>query len=282
MSIKKTGGEKSFTLAEVLVVVAIIALLMGLIIINVRSSTQKAREAKALEFSHSIKMGLSSDLVGNWNFDDGSGTVAEDSSGHGNNGTLLPLGAEPDWIDGIVREALSFNFDDANFVSITKQDIFNITNQITMAAWVRTTDDIGGIFGTMNPTSPFNGYMLIVGADASGRASYWPGNFPAFSWAFSDSTVNDGNWHHIVVTHSGTSATFYIDGNEDGTTTGIGARQNNSSSGTPLIIGRLPFAGAASINGDIDEIFLYRKALSTKEIKQLYAEGKDRHLADKK
>ncbi|MBU6320943.1 hypothetical protein KGO04_00145 [Patescibacteria group bacterium] len=45
-------------------------------------------------------------LVGYWNFDEGSGTVAHDRSGQGNNGTLVNA---PTWVKGKVNGALSFN-----------------------------------------------------------------------------------------------------------------------------------------------------------------------------
>lgn len=40
-----------------------------------------------------------SGLVGLWHFDEGTETTAKDNSGYGNNGTLLPTGSEPTWID---------------------------------------------------------------------------------------------------------------------------------------------------------------------------------------
>ena len=44
-------------------------------------------------------------LVGWWSFDEGSGTVAGDSSGNGNTGTIY--GAT--WVTGIYGKALSFD-----------------------------------------------------------------------------------------------------------------------------------------------------------------------------
>jgi prepilin-type N-terminal cleavage/methylation domain-containing protein len=45
-------------------------------------------------------------LVGYWPFDEGSGTIAKDYSGNGNDGTLVN---GPTWVDGKVGKALSFD-----------------------------------------------------------------------------------------------------------------------------------------------------------------------------
>ncbi|HUV63238.1 MAG TPA: hypothetical protein VMW24_05025, partial [Sedimentisphaerales bacterium] len=46
------------------------------------------------------------ELVGHWKFDEASGTVANDSSGYGNNGTLQN---GPIWVPGKISSALQFD-----------------------------------------------------------------------------------------------------------------------------------------------------------------------------
>jgi type II secretory pathway pseudopilin PulG len=50
-------------------------------------------------------------LVGYWSFDEGSGNIARDYSGNGNNGTLYNFNftATSGWVDGKVGKALSFD-----------------------------------------------------------------------------------------------------------------------------------------------------------------------------
>ena len=59
----------------------------------------------------SIAGNVSAELVGYWNFDEGAGTVAVDSSGYGNDGTL---NGDPQWVPGQLGSAL--DFDGSNFV----------------------------------------------------------------------------------------------------------------------------------------------------------------------
>ncbi len=79
-------------------------------------------------------------LVGCWMFDEGSGTTAFDSSGNGNDGTLvLADGAvSPAWVSGKYGSALSFDGVD-DYVALTAQP--PITNGFTFTAWVRRNGD---------------------------------------------------------------------------------------------------------------------------------------------
>src|SRR5208337_5675022 len=71
-------------------------------------------------------------LVGWWRFDEGSGTIAGDSSGNGNNGTIY--GAT--WVTGKYGDALSFD-GASNYVSIPYNPIFNFgTGSFSVGVWI--------------------------------------------------------------------------------------------------------------------------------------------------
>jgi hypothetical protein len=53
-----------------------------------------------------------SGLIGQWHFDEDSGTVAADSSGNNDTGNLFPLTGPPQWVAGRFGTALSFNGSD--------------------------------------------------------------------------------------------------------------------------------------------------------------------------
>jgi hypothetical protein len=72
-------------------------------------------------------------LVGQWHMDEGSGTVVADSSGNGNNGTILG-GAT--WVPGPFGSALSFNGGMA-VVHVGNNPTLEPTSAITVSAWVQ-------------------------------------------------------------------------------------------------------------------------------------------------
>jgi len=74
-------------------------------------------------------------LVAYWNFDEGSGTIAADSSGNGNNGTLVN---GPSWTNGIKGKALLFDGVDDN-VTVPNSNSLNLANSFTLSAWVFPT-----------------------------------------------------------------------------------------------------------------------------------------------
>ena len=81
-------SRKSFTLIELLVVIAIIGLLSSIVMVSVSKVREKAKRAAGLQAESSIFEGLGASAVGIWEFDEGSGSYANDSSGKGNDGTL--------------------------------------------------------------------------------------------------------------------------------------------------------------------------------------------------
>ena len=70
------------------------------------------------------------DLVGHWKFDDGSGTVAVDSSGNGNDGVFV---GDPQWVPGKLGGALEFNGDD--YLDCGNNDSLQIQEAITITFW---------------------------------------------------------------------------------------------------------------------------------------------------
>lgn len=74
-------------------------------------------------------------LLGWWTFDDGAGTTAADSSGHGDDGTLR---GGPQWIAGQLGGALSFN-GGSTYVEIPYSSAYDKPSQLTLAAWVNPT-----------------------------------------------------------------------------------------------------------------------------------------------
>jgi len=90
----------------------------------------------------------------------------------------------------------------------------------------------------------------------------------------SDTTVMDQNWNHLVVIRDASSITFYFNGVSDGVRADIDAGQsiNIASDGTGPVIGDIP-GGTEQLDGQIDELAIWNRSLSAKEIRELYYMG---------
>ena len=79
----------------------------------------------------------SAKLVGHWAFDEGSGTIAQDGSGKGHDGTLL---GDPQWVPGMVGSgALSFDGSDG-LVEAGHDASLSLTDALTVTAWISVND----------------------------------------------------------------------------------------------------------------------------------------------
>jgi hypothetical protein len=70
-----------------------------------------------------------SGLVGAWSFDEGTGTVAADGSGNGNDGEIV----DATWVEGQLGSALAF--EGAGYVDIPAAACASIDTQLTIAFW---------------------------------------------------------------------------------------------------------------------------------------------------
>lgn len=83
-------------------------------------------------------------------------------------------------------------------------------------------------------------------------------------------TVNDTNWHHIVLVRDSGTIRLYIDGSANGTAS-ISGTVNDSSN--PFGIGVGGSLASLLFNGTIDEVGVWKRKLDTTEITQLYNNG---------
>jgi hypothetical protein len=80
-----------------------------------------------------------------------------------------------------------------------------------------------------------------------------------------------GRWYHLAVTNVGSAVTLYLDGEA----VASGNFKINTPGDTQLYIGRLEEDNAKRLDGQVDEIGIYNRALSASEIKALFLAGSD-------
>ncbi|MFA6198746.1 MAG: LamG domain-containing protein, partial [Patescibacteria group bacterium] len=206
-----------------------------------------------------------SGLVGYWNFDEGTGTVALDSSGNNNTGTIY---GPPAWINGKVGKALVFN-GTTNYVSAGNGSAVNITSSLTLATWAMLTSQ--SIVGTFISKGNYNagraGYVFYpmysppkfgVGVELQGVS---PANLLTPSY-----TLDFNQWYFVAITRDGSKTSIYVDGSLVAQQSATGAIITNTDN---LTIGN-DSGLAYPHKGYLDDVRVYNRALSPGEIRSLY------------
>ena len=205
--------------------------------------------------------------MGDWTFDETSGTTASDSSTNGNTGTLTGT-TLPTWVSDSKVGTGALSFTDGGYVSVGSPSSLNIPGALTISAWVKRTN--GGYIVSNNGNSTEQ-YAFSINS-TNGKLQFEP-NYSASVIAASTSLAIN-TWYHVAVVRSGSTGnwtiTFYVNGIVDGTPVTISA--NPDASG-PVYIGHLHSGGGYYFNGSLDDVRVYNTALNLSQIDELYALG---------
>ncbi|HEY2759087.1 MAG TPA: LamG domain-containing protein [Pirellulales bacterium] len=191
-----------------------------------------------------------------WAFDEGTGTIAADTSG---NGHTLTLSTGASWTAGNVGTgALSVNGTSSG-VATAVGPVVDTAGGFTVSAWV----DIASLGG-------FQTVVSIAGTNVAGFFLQLRGDTGTFAFARlpSDATGNAsiaaassaptaGTWYHIVGVNDATAGTLslYVDGQLMGST----AYTSGWTATGDTLIGHGLYAGnqVDFVNGSIDDVEMF-------------------------
>jgi prepilin-type N-terminal cleavage/methylation domain-containing protein len=267
----KNKAKAGFTLTEILVVIAVIGLLSSIIFAITRGADEQGRIAKGLYFGQHLHNSLGSYAAGIWNLDEGSGTTTNDTSGWGNNGTLVN---SPTWRCATTDptytpsgEGCSLEFDGSdNYVNCGNSSVLNPTVKVTFEGWIKLDSYAGTEYSPMI----FRTLAYTIGIRPTGKVTYWLG-----SYRDSERTVQLNLWTHLVLAYDGINTNLYIDGILDKTFSGDSpsATENNT------LIGRGDTSNRI-FDGLIDEVRIYATSLTSAQIRSQYYAGLNRLLTE--
>ncbi|MEM5819947.1 MAG: LamG domain-containing protein, partial [Candidatus Aenigmatarchaeota archaeon] len=203
-------------------------------------------------------------LVGYWKFDEGSGTIAYDSSIYGNDGQLVN---NPQWVDGKYGKAL--NFTGANNVSANNLLVNTSLNaKNTVEFWMNWT----GSQGVM-PFGWNTAYDLYINCGCLG---FNTGDSNVLGT--SNSYMANNLIYVVAVFHNGlpssTNNTLYINGTKVDISECCSSITGSSKSVTEKIF--ISGWGASAgyyFRGIIDEVRIWNRALTPEEVLNHYLHG---------
>jgi hypothetical protein len=209
------------------------------------------------------RMPVTDGIVGWWTFDEGAGNAVGDASPQNRPGSIH---GEVSWVYGHVGEAaLSFHGAGVapGYVAISTSDSLRFTSKqsFSIAAWI-------------NPANlPFKWAAWLSQSSDTG-SSYGISSNPANQWVFGASDREDSlagghltpGWHCIVGIQNGprNARRLYVDGKLEAT----GPASDGSGAGE-LWIGGTKNNDDEFVDGVMDDVRIYRRALSESEVNEL-------------
>ena len=217
---------------------------------------------------------FSAGLVGFWNFDEGTGLIANDSSGNNNTGVSVN---EPQWTIGKFGAGLSFDGVD-DYVEIAHSDSLNLTRELTVSAWIYNQ-------AAHEPALQESEYHIIAAKGwAPDRGGSW-----TLAWDRKTNSLffcarkntNNGHkcvssdfgsltndWHLVTTVFSDGKIQLYVDGILAAGPVSLGTAKINNNT-EHVHIGGLPSLGGYSNDswhGLIDDVQISNVALNQTEI----------------
>ena len=210
-------------------------------------------------------------IVAHWTFDEAGGAIAADSVG-GFDGTLAGSAAFVG--GGVSGNAIDFDQATGDLVNMGNVLGFGGALSFTVSTWINTTSmAIIQLIVTKHHAGFANGWVLAFntgsGYGQPNKAYFYDTDLPGQE-AISTSSVNDGEWHHVVGVFDsalGTQA-IYVDGALETT---IASGNVTTGNGAEFIVGGVStLAPVAAFTGQVDDVQIYDMALTVMDIERLF------------
>ncbi len=200
-------------------------------------------------------------IVGIWMFDEGSGKIARDASGNDNDGEIL---GKLKWVDGKFGKALEFNGVDSY---VDCGDVLtHYSGPFTSAAWIRPVNHKGEWNTVFGETC--SGFTVTVARE--GRIQFGQNCGPP--WVIGP-VLEEGQWVHVAIVVSDNHTEGYLNGEKIGESDGLAYTHANFFIGIFRLTDE-PWEGS------IDEVAVFKEALTADEIKNIMAKGLFRALIE--
>jgi hypothetical protein len=207
-------------------------------------------------------------LVGWWPFNGN----ANDESGNGNHGTVNNVNSAIDRF-GNGNSAFSFNRQTINEINVNNTSTLNSLSNISISIWVKLVSynepGQAGYNHWINKSDQSNNHHFIFANNASQVYFYYTGAAGFFA---TNNLPQLNQWTHIVVTHNydgsqNSICKFYFDGN---LIESIPAIQPINQTLDNLKIGAFGAENYNRVDGSLDDIGIWNRALTACEIQDLY------------
>jgi hypothetical protein len=198
-------------------------------------------------------------IMAMWLFEDGSGKIAEDSSGNGNDADIT--GAK--FVDGKFGKALSFAGSDF----VEAKTFNNVDGKFGKHSYMFWAKQKG--LGSEIPFNAGSTRVLNVHFNESPNSILVGYSGMTGDWLRIAGVWIADEWHHVAVTYDGKKMIAYMDAKAVGErATAVGPPAEAGS----FMMGRF-LGGSYSYNGLLDEVVVFNVAIEQKDIETIMNKG---------
>lgn len=271
---KQSGFASGFTLIELLVIISIVGLVSSVALANLQEARKRALISAGIQQEVSIRNAAGDSMIGEWSFNGSPGvaTVATDTSGYGNDGTI---------VNGELVEPGSNGSGTAVYLAgagsyVTGTGVASENNaNTTITAWVNPSEitDARSIF-----SSGYDGSLNYSMALSSGKVVPMTASYmPAVGEGEEATLIKNNVWSFVATTFADDGdVSIYVNGSLAQTIPGVPTENHDTTRWT---IGALSSNDSGSsfsenFSGLIDEVRVYRgtNPFAASDIKHLYTQ----------
>jgi hypothetical protein len=214
---------------------------------------------------------VTASLSGYWPMNSIASGTTPDASGNGNTATVVGAAAGPGFFNG----ALLFNGSSNYLTAASSASLDVAAGAFTLAAWVNLgAVSQGRVINKWNGTV---GWLMDVNSTTGGTASAGmlrlKMNDGVHNIDYSAAGgLGTAAWHHVaaVVDRTAGNLKLYVDGAQIGVTTPITDLTGTLTNAALLGMGSIPSALGSYYNGAMDEVRVYKIALTQPQILTLF------------
>lgn len=228
---------------------------------------------------------LATNLAASYNFNEGSGTSAGDSSGNSRNGTITGATFVTS-VAMVARSSVSsrirnldfgtaYNFDGASTTIIVPHNANQlVTSGFTLSAWYKARsvgETAGNIIDKSTGNAAQGGYVMRV--LSTNQIGVIVNNGTEVKSASNSVLFNDAKWHSVIASvDSSAVVSIYIDGVLSGTPASTGALSGITTTNA-LTFGNRSGATDRTFDGFLDMFRIWSRNLSAAEVSRVYLDG---------
>lgn len=268
--------QRSFTLIELMVVISIIGMLSSVVLSATQNARERGRVESIITFDTYNYHKLGASMIASWDFNEGSGTIAKDSSSNAYNLTLKNSAQFDNFFTPknsgyslkLPVQNSHARFDFTSPLLVNSQ----LSNSISLSLWTRASSAIGSryIYYMLDPIA----YTRVINVLCRNKDLYVYSGRSDYVVKSNSPVCTDNKWHNITISYtvgSSKNLSVYFDGQYY-----MKSSLPNGGGGASI---KYIFVGAPALSfiGNIDDVRIYGDSLTAMDVEHIYAEGLPAH-----